>query len=90
MNVLKHVLSEMRLMMDLKGNETPSEEWQKQYDFLQRYSKRLREKIHSIQGYELDSILNDKRTARIEREEEKREEEKKQNAWKAVTGRGGR
>ena len=90
MSGLRDVLGEMRLMMDIKGDESPSDDWQREYDFLERYSRHLREKIHSIQGDELDSILNGKRAARIEREEEEREEERKENAWKTITGRGGK
>ena len=33
MNVLRDVLGEMRLMMDIKGDESPSDDWQREYDF---------------------------------------------------------
>ncbi len=87
MKLLREVLKEKRLMMDMKGNESPSVSWQESYDFLERYARHLRDKISTQQGFELDDIMNEKRNARLEREEEAREEERKKNAWKKSIGR---
>ena len=87
MNLIREILTEKRMMMEKKGNECPSISWQERYDFLERYSHHLRNKLSVMKDFALDDIFNQKRDARLEKEEEKREEEKKQNAWKKMIGR---